>query len=445
MPDKSIKIPNNTNNLESKIITFLENKFIPFAYYAYIIAIFSSIALTNIFGWGTFLLVLGLRSYKYFRFKEEFLPKTPLNKVIALIFLINVLAVITSPILSLANAPWFRFVARTRNILLFFYNLIIFQYYLDYKKILRFLMYIAPVFLIFALYDSATGSLILKGRFATHFYWPLRNVFGAYKTYVNYAPIHHIILLASIPFVFIMKKTLHKILFISFLVLEFISLVFSGSRSVALSIPFGLITQGIIFWSIKKKWWKHYALTFLGIITIFVISINTVPRLKQRFSYTKSYIEKGGDKHRHHLWKMNLAIFKDYPLLGVGHHLNYEVRDFYKKYQDKLNVPQDQRHFGLAHNDFIQVLSGTGIIGFILFMIFIYQLIKILISLIKSREKLEEHDLYLTIGIAGAMAALFGNSLVDCPFLNQMANHFIMLAIGLAGILYLKYKNKFMS
>lgn len=81
-----------------------------------------------------------------------------------------------------------------------------------------------------------------------------------------------------------------------------------------------------------------------------------------------SLTQNRGDDNRIRLYQANWDIFVDHPLLGMG----YDV------YKDPAKSVPYTSHRGVAenlqdshaHNQYVQILSSTGIIGFILFMSF---------------------------------------------------------------------------
>lgn len=89
-------------------------------------------------------------------------------------------------------------------------------------------------------------------------------------------------------------------------------------------------------------------------------------RILQSLNPGQSY-----DSERLVLWKSNWQMFLDHPLLGVGHG---QYKQYLPYYFEKLNVPAD--HFqSHAHNQYLQALSNTGLIGFLFYMSFIFLMI----------------------------------------------------------------------
>ncbi|MGZ3725641.1 MAG: O-antigen ligase family protein [Pseudobdellovibrio sp.] len=69
------------------------------------------------------------------------------------------------------------------------------------------------------------------------------------------------------------------------------------------------------------------------------------------------------DVERWSLFRANVAMFLDHPLLGVGYGDN--VRHV-KEYYDRFGLPESYL-ISHAHNQYLNVLATTGIAGFLFF------------------------------------------------------------------------------
>jgi O-antigen ligase len=75
-----------------------------------------------------------------------------------------------------------------------------------------------------------------------------------------------------------------------------------------------------------------------------------------------------GIHERQDLWEANLEMFKQRPLAGVGLKHNQELSGFYL--MEKYHATDV--FSGHAHNNVLDFLGGTGIIGLIAFLIWCY-------------------------------------------------------------------------
>jgi O-antigen ligase len=151
---------------------------------------------------------------------------------------------------------------------------------------------------------------------------------------------------------------------------------------------------------------KRLGLAIAGIGTasallLYVGSATFKNRVDQAFNPSQSY-----DSERYNLWRTNLEIFKDYPVFGIGHG---DYMAYLPSYFAKLGIPTD--HFqSHAHNQYLQFLSNTGLVGFLFYMIFILGL------LILTYKQYRKHRDPIFLGSIGAQVAFHIGSLTECNF-----------------------------
>jgi len=85
--------------------------------------------------------------------------------------------------------------------------------------------------------------------------------------------------------------------------------------------------------------------------------------LKDRLMYSFDLSDKSSQGVRMQIWKANWHIFLDHPIFGVGLYQNVRmVSDYYQK----LGMT-GATLIAHAHNQFLQILATSGIIGFVAF------------------------------------------------------------------------------
>lgn len=123
---------------------------------------------------------------------------------------------------------------------------------------------------------------------------------------------------------------------------------------------------------------------------------------------------------RTHFWQVALEIFRDYPLLGAGLESFGTAFTRYDTWNGFYRVEQ-------AHNDYLQILAETGVIGFACAAAFIYLLFK------KGWQTVRESSGKFRRGVVvGALAGCFGillHSFVDFP-LRTTANALFFLTFA---------------
>jgi O-antigen ligase len=105
------------------------------------------------------------------------------------------------------------------------------------------------------------------------------------------------------------------------------------------------------------------------------------------------------------LWGTAGALFLSHPVLGVG------FGNFRSMYNDYLpGVTADQLD---AHNLYLQLLSETGVVGFLLFCSLMWGLARVALKLART---LDPFYCLVGVGVGGALAATLIHGLVDYIF-----------------------------
>jgi len=131
----------------------------------------------------------------------------------------------------------------------------------------------------------------------------------------------------------------------------------------------------------------------LGISTIGMIVLSTIPELQDRFCDLQQ-LESSG---RTEFWQLLLSHLKDAPLLGHS-------------FQSPINIEGAKQHFVYAHNLTVDILYAFGLTGFILYIIFIAYFLKILFKC--NNKKLKPYLLATFIPIIFIQQQLGGSMLV---------------------------------
>lgn len=167
-----------------------------------------------------------------------------------------------------------------------------------------------------------------------------------------------------------------KITSIICLVIIFMSTVLTMTRGVWLSL-FAAITIIIL---ILKQWKLG-----LSVIIGATIAAGFLAQPLENFLKHRS----GSDNCRVKLIETHIRIFQSYPLLGIGYRDNLrEIKDFWPASEigNCAHLRDDGNH---AHNQYLNVLATTGLLGFLLFMTFHLYFLIINILLIKKINRNE--------------------------------------------------------
>ncbi|MGH7806810.1 MAG: O-antigen ligase family protein, partial [Thermodesulfobacteriota bacterium] len=108
------------------------------------------------------------------------------------------------------------------------------------------------------------------------------------------------------------------------------------------------------------------------------------------------------------VWKDMLTMIRDFPLFGTGFGTFSHVYPLYKQFMEKALV------FSYAHNDYLQLLAETGVLGF---LTLITALILFLLSSLKSLNRFSQEEDYfsffLVLGGLTGIVSLLIHSLAD--------------------------------
>lgn len=186
---------------------------------------------------------------------------------------------------------------------------------------------------------------------------------------------------------------------------------------------------------------KSYSLMFLicTLISVFVL-IKTDPMISIRMQET--FNSKLFDKARVALFKSHLEMFKDYPIFGIGYDVYKDYNNISYKYSEKFNVPEDLNN-SHSHNQYLQLLSMTGIVGFFCFFIPIFYIffktIKYLI-IYKGNSKLYSNYIWCLALFAAQIEILIG-FLTDQSFEYAKVRIVILIVLAASNSLGRKMEN----
>lgn len=143
------------------------------------------------------------------------------------------------------------------------------------------------------------------------------------------------------------------------------------------------------------------AVCLLGFLSVPVIYLE-YPEVFGRFLQTPQEMDTG----RPVVYTATLALWRDFPFLGVG---LGNFREVFPRYQPPA---AGQVFYDYTHNDSLQLLAETGLIGFLLL---VWGVFAVLRRAARSWPRVTgEHRLWLA-GIFAGIVALLLHSLVDFP------------------------------
>jgi O-antigen ligase len=216
------------------------------------------------------------------------------------------------------------------------------------------------------------------------------------------------------------------VLWISLVVVS-TALVLSGTRGALLAI---LAALGVICFLISRRLVvAGFVILIITIGGFYVSSTSFHARVQTLFDMK---YESNADRLA--LWRVNVDIFKHYPVFGIGLDENERRKtELATAYGDP--VP----HQGQAHNTYLQLASGSGALGLLCYLIIVGTFLIYTIRL--WRVILADQIWYrtLVLGALGAQISLHLGGLVDCNFRASEVRHLFILILGV--VVWLKNAN----
>lgn len=367
----------------------------------------------------SFFAVFGLIAFFFFKKESKLSLKTPLKteSVLNILFLIFIIStslgyLLTTDSLSYALSRIFDL----RWILSFYTSL--YLGYLISEENQKFLYY--PPFLLIL----TTGLL---GFYALHPNPDLVSIERRLTAF--YENPNHLALALVFPWAFFLGKLLlaepKQRTSNVFGVLTFLTtsaiLFFTYSRTIWFAM-LGTTAVGLLFISRQKA----LKLGLILCVTLGVSYLTNTFGFRDRLIYTLNFSPESSQSSRMVAWKTSWHVFLDHPLFGVG--LD-EINKYYPQQYEKLNI-DPVLGAGHAHNQFLQLLAETGLVGFsALTTILIAGLFYFQRSFRKSKSL---QNKAISLGAFLAIVALFLSSFTDTPIRIQEGRNYVLLILGVS-------------
>ena len=187
---------------------------------------------------------------------------------------------------------------------------------------------------------------------------------------------------------------------------------------------------GLVFWLKAKKRLRTFLIACVAAVIFFVVVIK-VDVLYNILGYRlvemiKGFLGEGGDNSfdvRANMIKLGWNWFLDKPILGYG------LRNFTVLYQEITGWET------YSHNNFIEILVGLGLTGFVVYYsIYIYLFVKLF------KKCFIERDL-LAIILFSVNASMFLMQVAIVSFYSTLPNCVLMLGMAYFNIREKKNEN----
>ncbi len=402
-------------------------KIIHWELYGFIASLLVSISFMELF---INLLALSVLVYWYFFRKTDkifFVPNRFINigfigfaTVVVLGFLIN----------ALPGAEWFENIEKLKWIL-YIYILSAALNVSDFsKRDLNALAYLVIGVSLYSILISFLGVDLIRPNHEKPMVGSLLRTGGLLASPMTFAQSHGQIFCAFFALCFYQfcKTKKINVLWTIATVLLAIALVLSFTRGVWLALFVSVIVSGFL---IHRFW--GYAF-FASLVSILILAFFLIPNIQERmtqsFDPSRSY-----DGNRVRLWMVNFSMWKDYPFLGMGYYENYRRLP---EYYEKLGHPPGT-YIGHAHNQFIHILAGTGILGLGFYLLSVFGIWILGIRFV-LQNKHREFNWETALMFSGSMGVLcfFISGLTEANLEDTEVKYVFLLFLSL--IIWLSYK-----
>lgn len=205
------------------------------------------------------------------------------------------------------------------------------------------------------------------------------------------------------------------------LALTGVALVLSFTRGVWLALFIATLVMGFIY---RPK--IGAILGGLSAVTLAIL-IQIWPTLKERLSQ----FSLGGDE-RSWIWAGHWKIFLDHPWTGVGYTENVRlIPEYYKQ----IGAP-DGVIVSHAHNQYLQWLAGTGVIGLVAYLVFVLCFLRLSW---KTYRALPDEEVWLkglALGTIGAQICFLVGGLTEANFEHSKMKYVMLIVWSI--VIYLK-------
>jgi O-antigen ligase len=251
------------------------------------------------------------------------------------------------------------------------------------------LMVVCMLTVIITLLDVSNFYIVGRVQIEHGGYWP---VFAEPNQYAAYLVLMFPLFLS---FTLYCNNKLGRIIFAIFSISILSALIASGSRGGLLSLLASLLIFSWTIKGLKEKAKKNIIVAGGIIILLFSISLFALPswienRTTERIEYQDGMDLNDYSSGRFEIWKEHIDYFYRRPILGLGFNGSY-------------NLLEKNAVSHISHNTYLFYLVDYGILGLLIFLIFIMSMLK------GSTEGLRKsNDIFGIALLSGFLSGLMG-------------------------------------
>jgi O-antigen ligase len=409
----------------------------------YAIAIQTTMAGMEIFGWasGVFGLILWVSQYgrqSWSEFRKQWLVQ-PGDGAVALLFLVIVASVLINSPPETNKVFW---IGSGRWVLLFFLMRLALSF-VDFEKtqtVIKVLICLTGVIGLYGVQQHFVGHDYIRGKTIELFGQradgsPFYRSNGLLSMHTRFG--HMSAVWSCLPMAYwLCAERVGKFRWVALLCLLFglLGLAASLTRADWLSFPVAALFVGVLSaMQFKRFEWKPL-LTVAGVLAVVVaMIIVATPELKERSESIGQVNTYASNYQRVEIWKANIAIWKDFPVLGAGYGVNEALSP---AYLNKLGLVRFTG--GNAHSTYLQFLAGTGLLGLSAWLVFIATFFVVSVWLYRSLPQQKTVLRTLVLGGLGAQVVVGVTGLIDCNFHAAEITHAYTFIVACMAIIWVQ-------
>jgi len=417
--------------MASKNLVNVLNFPIPIFILLYSVSLMTSMSGMEIFGIGTCVLtLLYIIANYFFKMREFHLFRLGVEVPLACFLIVVYLGLV----LNAPDSDHFFEMGQQRWIIMLYLLTYAFELFPGLNRIINTLMVVSSLVAIYAIFEHFTGIDLIRGdnRAVTPAPVADAHVFqsaGFFGHHLSYGySFGQIICFPFAALLLSRKKTrLQRLGFAVSCLIIGMSLFWTYGRGVWIAVAFAFFVMSLY---VSKKTVIYFLLTF-GLVGGIFYSVN--PGFQERLS---SIWADGfhSNEDRRVLWKANLEMFNDYPWIGIGYQQNEpRTQEYYKK----LGITHE--FGGHAHNNYIQMLATTGILGFFCYMLFILSFLLMTQRLWSDIPETHFWHRVIVLGALGSQVAFHVGGLTQWDFGDAVVRHLYVFILAMVAYMAERY------
>lgn len=410
-----------------------ENSVLKFLLFLYALAVLTTMAGMEMFGWLSFVVVLGFAIAK----RKNPWFKSPVLEIGDKCLLALLVVIIASALVAAPDSSDKVFIIGNSRFVLLFIALRLGLEALSLEQIEKGLKFLAIAIIFISLYAISqhfTGKDLIRGAKdpisqvytggGTEF--RSRGMWGHPVTFGHSMALSFTMCLGALTAFY--RDRRHLMIFGLASLLGGISLVYSYTRGAWIAVAAAIFVMSLYLG-------RKVAISSIVAGALLIGGGALVsPKFRDRLVSIVSTTNQSNTE-RLDVWRANIAMFKENPILGVGYGVNEEIiGDYY----ERLGIQQE--FGGHAHNNYLQFLSGTGLLGFLAYTAFSLVFLWMTHTLLRTLPPEARWARAITLGALGAQVALHVGGLTECNFKDAEVNHQYMLILALLTVVWRRYR-----